>query len=132
MRIALIKSIIAFSLLLCSANLPIFAFTASAANSQSNNTSFSQVDNHAYFYSESSSSGDHKSLGLIEILFEEVREKVSFEEETFTNSNFLSILTSFKSEEIEHETKANIAVKGYFPCFFTYKSLYIKFCTYRI
>ncbi len=132
MKRALLKSIIAFSLLLWSANLPIFAFTASLANSQSNSTSFSQFDNHPSFYSDSSSSSADKSLALIETLFEEVVEKVSFEDQTFTNSNYLSMLSSLKSEEIEHETKANIAVKGYFPCFFTYKSLFIKFCIFRI
>lgn len=122
----------AFSFLLWMAATAIFAFSSSFENSQSTLMAFSELHNETSFYNPSSASHHQKKAEVVETLFEEVEENISSNHKTFPNNTLLSLLTSVNSEALEHQTKVSIALRDHLSCFFTYKSLFIKFCTFRI
>tara|TARA_R110002050_G_scaffold59259_2_gene132661 strand:+ start:127126 stop:127575 length:450 start_codon:yes stop_codon:yes gene_type:complete len=94
-------------------------------------TSISNIQDYLPSVIKLPSSENDKRLEVIEIPVEEEIERLSSKNDNINKTYFFDVFVSLKSDDVSHQNSTQIANRICFS-YFTYKSLYIKFCSFRI
>ncbi len=137
---AFLKLISAICILLCCANLSCFSNTIPEDSSSplnynfiaNNPTTLSPAFDNFDFDAEKGTPKKVKKFEVIESKVEEEIKRISSDNDNFHKACFFDAFVSAKSEEISIQTSVLLAIKSFLNYTFLYKSLQIKFCSFRI
>lgn len=129
------------SILFWSASMPIFAHNSAVNTTEissidivdlNQGTTFLESHDIIFFDIKIPSLVNKKRIEVIETRIEEEVERISSENCNSNKTSFFDIFISLKSEEIAHQAITDIAIRSYFSNSFSCKSLFKRFCSFRI